>query len=75
MWFEAHVVQDGIELARDAVAGRECRTDRERAKRARDLCIVDLLTKTGLRTSEAINTTMGSILYARFNPAQRAKNR
>lgn len=68
------VGQDGIELARDAIAGRECRTDREVAKRARDLFVVDLFAKTGLRTSEAITATMGSIQYARFTAAQRAKN-
>jgi integrase/recombinase XerD len=64
---------EGIALARDAIAGRECRTDRERAKQARDLFVVDLFTKTGLRTSEAITATMGSIRYAPFTPAQRAK--
>jgi integrase/recombinase XerD len=64
---------EGVALARDAIAGRECSTDRERAKRARDLFILDLFTKTGLRTSEALSSTMGSIRYARFTPAQRAR--
>lgn len=64
---------EGITLARNAIAGRECSTDRERAKRARDLFIMDLFTKTGLRTTEAITATMGSIRYARFTPAQRTK--
>ncbi|CAB3767370.1 tyrosine-type recombinase/integrase [Paraburkholderia humisilvae] len=68
------VGQDGIELARDAIAARECRTDRERAKQARDLFVMELFTKTGLRTSEAINASMGSIQFVRFTAAQRAKH-
>ncbi|MBN3776268.1 site-specific integrase [Burkholderia sp. Ac-20345] len=75
---------DGLELAREAIVGRKFGTnpdgsdreptDRERAKQARDLFVLDLFTKTGLRTSEAISATMGSIQYVRFTAAQRAKN-
>lgn len=64
---------EGLELARVAIAGRECTSDRQRSKRARDLFVLDLFTKTGLRTSEAISATMGSIKYARFTPAHRAR--
>ncbi|WP_174419343.1 tyrosine-type recombinase/integrase [Burkholderia diffusa] len=63
----------GLELARIAIAGRECVSDRQRSKQARDLFVLDLLVKTGLRTSEAIGATMGAIRYARFTPEQRAR--
>jgi len=67
------VGHDGLELARAAVAGRACATGRERAKQARDMFVLDLFTKIGLRTSEAIGATMGAIRYARFSPAERAR--
>jgi integrase/recombinase XerD len=64
---------DGLQLARVAVAGRKCATERERAKQARDLFVLDLFTKVGLRTSEAIGASMGAIRYARFSSAERAR--
>ncbi|WP_425953134.1 tyrosine-type recombinase/integrase [Ralstonia pseudosolanacearum] len=67
------VGEDGLDLARTAIAGRTCKSDRERAKQARDLFVLDLFTKTGLRTSEAIDATMGAIRYAPISPAQRAR--
>jgi site-specific recombinase XerD len=66
------VSDDGLELARIAVASRDCTSDRQRAKQARDLFLLDLFTKAGLRTSEAINAKMGAIRYARRSPAERA---
>ena len=62
-----------LELVRAAIAGRECISDRQRAKQARDLFILDLFTKTGLQVSEAIEATMGAIRYARFTSEQRAR--
>lgn len=64
---------DGLDLARRAIDARACRSDRERAKQARDRFVLALFTKTGLRTTEAIDAFMGSIRYARLSPAQRAK--
>jgi integrase/recombinase XerD len=64
---------DGLQLARIAVAGRRCATERERAKQARDLFVLDLFTKVGLRTSEAIGASMGAIRFAHFSPAERAR--
>ncbi|MEW6342950.1 MAG: site-specific integrase [Pseudomonadota bacterium] len=68
------VGEDGLELARMAVAGRDCKSDRQRAKRARDLFVLDLFTKTGLRTTEAVDAKMGAIRYARLSPAERARD-
>lgn len=67
------VDEDGLELARRAVASRDCKSDRQRAKKARDLFVLDLFTKTGLRTSEAVDAKMGAIRYARLSPTQRAR--
>ncbi|MFL9876523.1 tyrosine-type recombinase/integrase [Paraburkholderia megapolitana] len=64
---------EGLDLARRAIDARACRSDRERAKQARDRFVLALFTKTGLRTTEAIDAVMGSIFYARLSPTQRAK--
>lgn len=65
------VDQSALDLARAAIAERACSSDRQKAKKARDLFVLDLFAKVGLRASEATGATMGSIRYAQFTSAER----
>ncbi len=68
------VDQAALDLARAAIVARSCESDRQRAKKARDLFVLDLFAKVGLRTSEATGATMGSIRFAQFPSAERIKD-
>jgi integrase/recombinase XerD len=68
------VDRSALDLARAAIADRACASDRQRAKKARDLFMLDLFAKVGLRTSEATGATMGSIRYAQFTSAERDRD-
>ncbi|NLP65541.1 tyrosine-type recombinase/integrase [Paraburkholderia sacchari] len=68
------VDQSALDLARAAIADRACASDRQRAKKARDLFVLDLFAKVGLRTSEATGATMGSVRYAQFTSAERERD-
>jgi site-specific recombinase XerD len=65
------VDQTALELARAAIVARKCESKRQEAKQARDLFLLDLFAKVGLRTSEATGATMGSIRFAQFSSAER----
>ncbi|MDR5776977.1 MULTISPECIES: site-specific integrase [unclassified Caballeronia] len=63
-----------LDLARSAIESRACTSDRQRAKKARDLFVLDLFAKVGLRTSEATGATMGAVRYAQLTAADRARD-
>ncbi|MGP8437841.1 tyrosine-type recombinase/integrase [Paraburkholderia fungorum] len=65
------VDRPALDLARAAIEKRTCSSDREKAKKARDLFVLDLFVKVGLRASEATGATMGAIRYAQFTTAER----
>ncbi|APA90259.1 tyrosine-type recombinase/integrase (plasmid) [Paraburkholderia sprentiae WSM5005] len=60
-----------LDLTRMAIENRVCPSERQRAKKVRDLFVLDLFAKVGLRTSEATGATMGAIRYALFTTAER----
>lgn len=68
------VERSALDLARSAIENRDCSSDRQRAKKARDLFVLDLFAKVGLRTSEATGATMGAVRYAQFTTAEQARD-